>query len=176
MNIGSCLTSLQLLLAEPNPDDPLMPEIAEQLRYNRERVTTLVRLQSWDQQNICHCFSSMTQRKSGPPNMHLRKRKKTTRVRGWKLVEPPTFSTYLCIRRWLVVTKLNSLKVFQNYKFNADGMLDMCVWVKMISFLTEISELVFLCQNRCVSFELWRMCCIIDISMQHISGRKPEYL
>ena len=41
MNIGSCLTSLQLLLAEPNPDDPLMPEIAEQLRYNRERVTTL---------------------------------------------------------------------------------------------------------------------------------------
>lgn len=38
MNIASCLTSLQVLLSEPNPDDPLMPEIAEQLRYNREKV------------------------------------------------------------------------------------------------------------------------------------------
>lgn len=42
MNIASCLTSLQVLLSEPNPDDPLMPEIAEQLRYNREKVSYTV--------------------------------------------------------------------------------------------------------------------------------------
>ena len=38
INISSCLTSLQLLMAEPNPDDPLMPEIADQFRYHKEKV------------------------------------------------------------------------------------------------------------------------------------------
>lgn len=37
MNVSSCLTSLQVLMSEPNPDDPLMPEIAEQFQYQREK-------------------------------------------------------------------------------------------------------------------------------------------
>ena len=36
INISSILTSLQLLMAEPNPDDPLMPEVADQFRYHRK--------------------------------------------------------------------------------------------------------------------------------------------
>ena len=27
-------------MSEPNPDDPLMPEMAEELRYNRDKVST----------------------------------------------------------------------------------------------------------------------------------------
>ena len=38
INLSSCLTSLQVLMSEPNPDDPLMPEIAEQFQYQREKV------------------------------------------------------------------------------------------------------------------------------------------
>ena len=40
LNISSCLTSLQVLMSEPNPDDPLMPEIADELRYQRDKVTS----------------------------------------------------------------------------------------------------------------------------------------
>ena len=40
INLSSCLTSLQVLMSEPNPDDPLMPEMAEELRYNRDKVST----------------------------------------------------------------------------------------------------------------------------------------
>ena len=40
INLSSCLTSLQVLMSEPNPDDPLMPEMAEQLRYNRDKVSS----------------------------------------------------------------------------------------------------------------------------------------
>ena len=37
INISSILTSLQVLMAEPNPDDPLMPEVADQFRYHKDR-------------------------------------------------------------------------------------------------------------------------------------------
>ena len=40
INLSSCLTSLQVLMSEPNPDDPLMPEMAEELRYNRDKVSS----------------------------------------------------------------------------------------------------------------------------------------
>jgi len=37
LNIASVLTSLQVLLAEPNPDDPLVPEVADMFRYHRSQ-------------------------------------------------------------------------------------------------------------------------------------------
>ena len=37
INISSILTSLQVLMAEPNPDDPLMPDVATQFKYNKEK-------------------------------------------------------------------------------------------------------------------------------------------
>jgi len=40
INISSCLTSLQVLMSEPNPDDPLMPDIADQLRYHKDKFSS----------------------------------------------------------------------------------------------------------------------------------------
>ncbi|GBG27470.1 Ubiquitin-conjugating enzyme E2 T [Hondaea fermentalgiana] len=37
LNIGQVLSQIRLLLAEPNPDDPLMPEISEELRNDPTR-------------------------------------------------------------------------------------------------------------------------------------------
>uniref|UniRef100_H3B6P4 Ubiquitin-conjugating enzyme E2 T n=1 Tax=Latimeria chalumnae TaxID=7897 RepID=H3B6P4_LATCH len=35
LNIFTVLTSLQLLMAEPNPDDPLMADISSEFKYNK---------------------------------------------------------------------------------------------------------------------------------------------
>ena len=43
MNISSILTSLQILMAEPNPDDPLMPEIADEFRYHKDKYLVMAR-------------------------------------------------------------------------------------------------------------------------------------
>ena len=47
INLSSCLTSLQVLMSEPNPDDPLMPELAELFRYNRDKVRSGALTQLW---------------------------------------------------------------------------------------------------------------------------------
>ncbi|NWS78507.1 UBE2T enzyme, partial [Crotophaga sulcirostris] len=36
LNIVTLLSSIQLLMAEPNPDDPLMAEISSEYKYNKE--------------------------------------------------------------------------------------------------------------------------------------------
>ncbi|EHB03745.1 Ubiquitin-conjugating enzyme E2 T [Heterocephalus glaber] len=35
LNIAAVLTSIQLLMAEPNPDDPLMADISSEFKYNK---------------------------------------------------------------------------------------------------------------------------------------------
>ncbi|KPP70694.1 ubiquitin-conjugating enzyme E2 T-like, partial [Scleropages formosus] len=35
LNISTVLSSIQLLMAEPNPDDPLMADISSEYKYNR---------------------------------------------------------------------------------------------------------------------------------------------
>ncbi|KAM9343447.1 ubiquitin-conjugating enzyme E2 T isoform 1-T1 [Pholidichthys leucotaenia] len=35
LNISTVLTSIQLLMAEPNPDDPLMADISSEYKYNK---------------------------------------------------------------------------------------------------------------------------------------------
>ena len=37
MNLATVLTSVRLLLAEPNPLDPLMADIANEYQYNRQQ-------------------------------------------------------------------------------------------------------------------------------------------
>ncbi|XP_077442490.1 ubiquitin-conjugating enzyme E2 T [Vanacampus margaritifer] len=39
LNLSTLLTSIQLLMAEPNPDDPLMADIASEFRYNKQLFT-----------------------------------------------------------------------------------------------------------------------------------------
>ncbi|NXJ84837.1 UBE2T enzyme, partial [Trogon melanurus] len=36
LNISTLLTSIQLLMAEPNPDDPLMADISAEYKYNKQ--------------------------------------------------------------------------------------------------------------------------------------------
>nr|XP_044992523.1 ubiquitin-conjugating enzyme E2 T [Jaculus jaculus] len=36
LNIATALTSIQLLMSEPNPDDPLMAEISSEFKYNKQ--------------------------------------------------------------------------------------------------------------------------------------------
>uniref|UniRef100_H2ZDB6 Ubiquitin-conjugating enzyme E2 T n=1 Tax=Ciona savignyi TaxID=51511 RepID=H2ZDB6_CIOSA len=37
LNIGSILTTIQLLMSEPNPDDPLMADISAEYKYNKQK-------------------------------------------------------------------------------------------------------------------------------------------
>ncbi|XP_029689993.1 ubiquitin-conjugating enzyme E2 T isoform X3 [Takifugu rubripes] len=43
LNISTVLTSIQLLMAEPNPDDPLMADISSEFKYNKQLFTEKAR-------------------------------------------------------------------------------------------------------------------------------------
>ncbi|NWX93905.1 UBE2T enzyme, partial [Nothoprocta ornata] len=45
LNISTLLTSIQLLMAEPNPDDPLMADISSEYKYNKPLF--LVNAREW---------------------------------------------------------------------------------------------------------------------------------
>ncbi|XP_067052574.1 ubiquitin-conjugating enzyme E2 T-like isoform X1 [Acropora muricata] len=48
LNISTVLTSIQLLMSEPNPDDPLVPEISEEFKYNKPQFVQ--KAKEWTQQ------------------------------------------------------------------------------------------------------------------------------
>ena len=43
LNIATVLTSIRLLLSEPNPFDPLMADIANEYQYNRQQFVEMAR-------------------------------------------------------------------------------------------------------------------------------------
>ena len=43
LNIATVLTSVRLLLSEPNPFDPLMADIANEYQYNRQQFLEMAR-------------------------------------------------------------------------------------------------------------------------------------
>ncbi|XP_010222565.1 PREDICTED: ubiquitin-conjugating enzyme E2 T, partial [Tinamus guttatus] len=45
LNISTLLTSIQLLMAEPNPDDPLMADISSEYKYNKQLF--LINAREW---------------------------------------------------------------------------------------------------------------------------------
>jgi len=49
--IEGLLTSIQYLMTNPNPDDPLMPDIASQYKYNKEEFNREAR--AWTQKHAC---------------------------------------------------------------------------------------------------------------------------
>ncbi|TDH10517.1 hypothetical protein EPR50_G00075950 [Perca flavescens] len=49
LNISTVLTSIQLLMAEPNPDDPLMADISSEFKYNKPLFTEKAR--KWTQEH-----------------------------------------------------------------------------------------------------------------------------
>ncbi|XP_068706547.1 ubiquitin-conjugating enzyme E2 T-like [Montipora foliosa] len=63
LNISTVLTSIQLLMAEPNPDDPLVPEISEEFKYNRPQFVQ--KAKEWTQQYaIGHKITAASGKKS----------------------------------------------------------------------------------------------------------------
>ncbi|XP_028850329.1 ubiquitin-conjugating enzyme E2 T [Denticeps clupeoides] len=57
LNISTVLTSIQLLMAEPNPDDPLMADISAEYKYSKQVFQEKAR--SWTVKHAC-------QRNDGP--------------------------------------------------------------------------------------------------------------
>ncbi|TKS77650.1 Ubiquitin-conjugating enzyme E2 T [Collichthys lucidus] len=49
LNISTVLTSIQLLMAEPNPDDPLMADISSEFKYNKPLFTE--KAKKWTQEH-----------------------------------------------------------------------------------------------------------------------------
>uniref|UniRef100_UPI0037E92850 ubiquitin-conjugating enzyme E2 T n=1 Tax=Semicossyphus pulcher TaxID=241346 RepID=UPI0037E92850 len=49
LNISTVLTCIQLLMAEPNPDDPLMADISSEFKYNKQLFTEKAR--KWSQEH-----------------------------------------------------------------------------------------------------------------------------
>ncbi|XP_048782208.1 ubiquitin-conjugating enzyme E2 T [Lagopus muta] len=45
LNISTLLTSIQLLMAEPNPDDPLMADVSSEYKYNKQLF--LINAKEW---------------------------------------------------------------------------------------------------------------------------------
>ncbi|XP_068275535.1 ubiquitin-conjugating enzyme E2 T [Nyctibius grandis] len=59
LNISTLLTSIQLLMAEPNPDDPLMADISSEYKYNKQLF--LLRAKEWTEK-----YASQQKRASEP--------------------------------------------------------------------------------------------------------------
>ncbi|XP_061590926.1 ubiquitin-conjugating enzyme E2 T [Cololabis saira] len=49
LNISTVLTSIQLLMAEPNPDDPLMADISSEFKYNKSLF--MEKAKKWTQEH-----------------------------------------------------------------------------------------------------------------------------
>ncbi|CAN9516063.1 unnamed protein product [Ophioblennius macclurei] len=49
LNISTVLTSIQLLMSEPNPDDPLMADISSEFKYNKH--VFLEKARKWTQEH-----------------------------------------------------------------------------------------------------------------------------
>ncbi|CAJ0922053.1 unnamed protein product [Ranitomeya imitator] len=49
LNLSSVLASVQLLMSEPNPEDPLMADIAQEYKYHRAAYTATAR--SWTERH-----------------------------------------------------------------------------------------------------------------------------
>ncbi|XP_071624440.1 ubiquitin-conjugating enzyme E2 T isoform X4 [Heliangelus exortis] len=49
LNISTLLTSIQLLMAEPNPDDPLMADISSEFKHNKQQF--LLTARKWTEQH-----------------------------------------------------------------------------------------------------------------------------
>uniref|UniRef100_A0A3B3ZKQ4 Ubiquitin-conjugating enzyme E2 T n=1 Tax=Periophthalmus magnuspinnatus TaxID=409849 RepID=A0A3B3ZKQ4_9GOBI len=52
LNISTVLTSIQLLMAEPNPDDPLMADISSEFKYNKQLFSE--KAKKWTLEHAVH--------------------------------------------------------------------------------------------------------------------------
>ncbi|KAM9369518.1 ubiquitin-conjugating enzyme E2 T [Phaethornis superciliosus] len=78
LNISTLLTSIQLLMAEPNPDDPLMADISSEYKYNKEQF--LLNARKWTEQH-----ARQQQRLPDPLEEQTEQRARSRKRRGSSL-------------------------------------------------------------------------------------------
>ncbi|XP_009879632.1 PREDICTED: ubiquitin-conjugating enzyme E2 T [Charadrius vociferus] len=71
LNISTLLTSIQLLMAEPNPDDPLMADISSEYKYNKQLF--LLNAREWTEK-----YASQQSRASKPLEEKINRSETTT--------------------------------------------------------------------------------------------------
>ncbi|KAM4701301.1 ubiquitin-conjugating enzyme E2 T isoform 2-T2 [Discoglossus pictus] len=75
LNISTVLTSIQLLMSEPNPDDPLMADISSEFKYNRSAFLSNAR--KWTEK---HAIPSKQERAT--PSAETSQKRKITDIPG----------------------------------------------------------------------------------------------
>ncbi|XP_075034995.1 ubiquitin-conjugating enzyme E2 T-like [Mixophyes fleayi] len=71
LNLSSVLTSIQLLMNEPNPEDPLMADIAREYKYNRAAYTAHAK--SWTEKHaVPRALSANSGHSPAPGAAHKR--------------------------------------------------------------------------------------------------------
>ncbi|XP_077303455.1 ubiquitin-conjugating enzyme E2 T [Lithobates pipiens] len=70
LSLSSVLTSIQLLMSEPNPEDPLMADIAREYKYHRAAYTATAR--GWTQRHAG--APGATHKRAGPEREEPSKR------------------------------------------------------------------------------------------------------
>ncbi|XP_073326575.1 ubiquitin-conjugating enzyme E2 T [Pagrus major] len=77
LNISTVLTSIQLLMAEPNPDDPLMADISSEFKYNKQLFTEKAR--KWTQEHAVQKNKGAVEtNKENTPDQKASSRKRET--------------------------------------------------------------------------------------------------
>ncbi|XP_051913251.1 ubiquitin-conjugating enzyme E2 T [Hippocampus zosterae] len=78
LNLCTLLTSIQLLMAEPNPDDPLMADIASEFRYNKQLFTQKAR--KWTEEHAVQKMTGILEssHKDNVPNQNAPSRKRAS--------------------------------------------------------------------------------------------------
>ncbi|XP_023281003.1 ubiquitin-conjugating enzyme E2 T [Seriola lalandi dorsalis] len=75
LNISTVLSSIQLLMAEPNPDDPLMADISSEFKYNKQLFMEKAR--KWTQEHAVQKNTGvMEDNKENTPDQKASSRKR----------------------------------------------------------------------------------------------------
>ncbi|XP_068453838.1 ubiquitin-conjugating enzyme E2 T [Clinocottus analis] len=88
LNISTVLTSIQLLMTEPNPDDPLMADISSEFKYNKQLFTEKAR--KWTQEHAIQKNTGVVEdNKENNPDPRASSRKRQAFEANQVTVEPP---------------------------------------------------------------------------------------
>uniref|UniRef100_A0A3B3V3V9 Ubiquitin-conjugating enzyme E2 T n=1 Tax=Poecilia latipinna TaxID=48699 RepID=A0A3B3V3V9_9TELE len=87
LNISTVLTSIQLLMAEPNPDDPLMADISSEFKYNKYLFTE--KAKKWTQEHAIQTNKRVVgDDKENAPDQKLSSRKRDALCSQQEAEEP----------------------------------------------------------------------------------------
>ncbi|KAM6928538.1 ubiquitin-conjugating enzyme E2 T isoform 1-T1 [Lycodopsis pacificus] len=88
LNISTVLSSIQLLMNEPNPDDPLMADISSEFKYNKQLFTEKAR--KWTQEHAVQKNMGVVEgNKENTPEQKASSRKREAFRTHQEAVEPP---------------------------------------------------------------------------------------